>query len=77
MHINPLLNTKGLIVLYNPLKEKMTRTIKIPMYYTGLKETALISEKGGSAVKYTLSRDYMVELSFSIEPEGFTWFIIQ
>lgn len=77
LHVNSLLKTKGLIMLYNPLKEKITRTVKVPMYYTGLKETAFVSEKGGPARKYTLSRDYAVELNFSIEPEGFTWFIIQ
>lgn len=77
MHVNPLLNTKGLVMLYNPMKEKITRTVKIPMYYTGLKETASVSEKGNSPIKYTLSRDYMIELHFAIEPEGFTWFTIQ
>jgi hypothetical protein len=77
MHVNPLLKTKGLIMLYNPLKERVTRTAKIPLYYTSLKQTVSINEKGSTAKTYFLNRDYTVDLHFSIEPEGFTWFIIQ
>ena len=33
-------------MLYNPLKEQITRNIKIPLYYTGLTTSATISEKG-------------------------------
>ena len=36
LHVNPKLKTKGLLMLYNPLKEKITRTVKLPLYYTGL-----------------------------------------
>ncbi|MBS1936107.1 MAG: alpha-galactosidase, partial [Bacteroidetes bacterium] len=77
MHVNPQLQTKALIMLYNPLKEKISRTIKIPLYYTGLTTTALISEKGGVAKKYSLNRNYEIELSFSIAPESYTWFVIR
>jgi hypothetical protein len=77
MHVNPQLQTKALIMLYNPLKEKISRTIKIPLYYSGLKTTASISEKGGVAKNYTLNRNYEIELSFSIAPESYTWFEVK
>ncbi|MBS1915151.1 MAG: alpha-galactosidase [Bacteroidetes bacterium] len=77
MHVNPQLQTKALIMLYNPLKEKISRTIKIPLYYTGLTTTALISEKGGVAKKYSLNRNYEIELAFTIDPESYTWFEIR
>ena len=47
LHVNPQLKNKGLLMLYNPLKEKITRTIKVPLYYTGLATTARIMEKEG------------------------------
>ena len=34
-------------MLYNPLKEKITRTIKLPLYYTGLTSEVKIGEKEG------------------------------
>jgi len=77
MHVNPQLKIKALVMLYNPLKEKITRTIQLPLYYTGLTSTALIREQERIAKKFKLSRDYTVELTFSIEPESYTWFVIE
>jgi hypothetical protein len=77
LHVNPQLKTKGLLMLYNPLKERITRTIKVPLYYTGLKTVASVSEKGKPAKTYPLSRDHTIDVSFTLEPEGFTWCIIE
>ncbi len=77
LHVNPQTKIKGLVMLYNPLKEKITRTIKLPLYYTGLTTTASIREKENAARKYTLNRNYEIDLSFTIEPEGYTWFVIE
>jgi hypothetical protein len=77
LHVNPYLKTKGLIILYNPLKEKITRTIKVPLYYTGLNSVASVSEKGKPVKTYHLNRDHTIDLSFTIETEGFTWFTIE
>ena len=76
LHVNPELKYKGLLMLYNPLKQKITRTIRVPFYYTGLTTIARIEEKGGAAKSYKLNRDYEIQLSFSIEPESYTWFVI-
>ncbi len=77
MHVNPQLDIKALLMLYNPLKEKITRTIKIPMYYTGLTTLGVVREKGVAPKVYPLNRDYEMELTFSIEPESYTWFEIE
>ncbi len=77
MHVNPQLKTKALVMLYNPLKEKIIRTIQLPLYYTGLKNTALIREKEGVAKNFKLSRDYEVELNVTIDAESYTWFVIE
>lgn len=77
LHVNPQTKVKGLVMLYNPLKEKITRTIKLPLYYSGLTTTASVREKENAAKKYTLNRNYEIELRFTIEPEGYTWFVIE
>lgn len=77
MHVNPQLKTKALIVLYNPLKEKIERTIRIPLYYTGLDKIALISENNEAAHKYLLNRDYTVDIKVAIEAEGLSWFTVE
>jgi hypothetical protein len=77
MHVNSQLKTKALLMLFNPLKEKITRTIQLPLYYTGLNNIAKIREKETAAKSYKLNRDYKVDLTFSIEPESYTWFVIE
>jgi hypothetical protein len=77
MHINPLLKSKALIILFNPLKESITRTIKLPLYYTGLTHTAKLREKENTAKNYTLNRSYEIELTFTIPAESYTWFEVE
>lgn len=77
LHVNPQLKTKGLMMLYNPLKEKITRTIKVPLYYTGATTTVMIGEQEGKKVQKKLDRKYEIELSVSIGAESYTWFVIE
>ncbi|MGK2862718.1 MAG: alpha-galactosidase [Chitinophagaceae bacterium] len=77
LHVNPALKTKGLLMLYNPLKEKITRTIKIPLYYTGLVRDVKIGEMENQKKIKTLNREYELELNFNIPPESYTWYVIE
>ncbi len=77
IHVNPQLKSKALIMLFNPLKESITRTIKLPLYYTGLTQTAKLREKENAAKNYTLNRNYEIELTFTIPAEGYTWFNVE
>ena len=76
LHVNPQLKTKGLLMLYNPLKEKITRIIKVPLYYTGATTIVSVSEQGGKKIEKKLDRKYEIELAVTIEPESYTWFVI-
>ena len=45
IHVNPHKKEKGLAMFFNPTHQEITRTIHIPLYYTGLTQTARIREK--------------------------------
>ena len=77
LHVNPLLKTKGLLMLFNPLKEKITRTISIPLYYAGLTKMVKIKQEEGIWKEMSLNRNYEIELSFEIEAGGYTWFTLE
>ncbi|HEX5154100.1 MAG TPA: alpha-galactosidase [Parafilimonas sp.] len=77
MHVNPQLKTKGLLMLYNPLKEKISRTIKVPVYYIGLSGKAMIREQEGPAKSYVVNHDHEVELAFTMDAESHTWFVVE
>jgi hypothetical protein len=64
-------------MLYNPLKEKITRTFRLPLYYTGLTHVSLITDKNGMTKKYMMGRNYDVEFTFTIEADAYAWFVIK
>jgi len=77
MHVNPDLPEKGLVMLYNPTKENITRTIKLPVYYTGQHNTLKIRVKEGVAKSYNVNRNYEIEYKVEIPAEGYTWLVLE
>lgn len=77
MHVDPKGKEKGLAMFFNPTDEVITRTIQLPLYYTGLTDKAMIRELEGKAVSYKLNRDYTVELTVKIPAKGYTWYVIE
>ncbi len=77
VHVNPLLKQKGLLMIYNPLKEKITRTISVPLYYTGLTASAIVKIKDSKPSVLKLNRNYEIELTIEMEPESYNWAIIE
>lgn len=77
MHVNPNGKEKGLAVFYNPLDGPITRTITLPLYYTGLDKKARIREQESRSRVYRLNRNRDVELEVNIPARGYTWFVIE
>lgn len=77
MHVNPNLKQKAFIMIFNPLKAKITRTIKVPLYYTGLKDIALVTYGNGRPFIAELNRKYEIQLTVTIEGKGYIWAIIE
>jgi len=77
MHVNPQLEEKGFVMLYNPLDKPIKRIIKLPLYYTGLKTVAKIREKESAVKEYKLNRDYSAEVSVTIPAHDYTWLVIE
>jgi hypothetical protein len=76
LHVNPRLTEKGLAVVYNPLDQEVRKRITLPLYYTGLSNTALIREQDGKPRRYVLDRAYRVELPVKVPARGMTWLVI-
>jgi len=77
MHVNPALAQKGLMMLFNPTQFPITRTIALPLYYTGLSKTAIIKDATGVSKTYTLNRDYTINFTFTIAADSYSWFLIE
>ena len=77
LHVNPNASPRGLAMVYNPTHRDIQRNLTLPLYYTGIEETARIREWEGEPAEYTLDRRYNVQLRVSLEPRSRTWFVIE
>ena len=77
VHVNPVGSSgKGLAFLWGPLPVRVERNFQLPLYYTGLSESATIRERGGPAKKYELDRDCNVHVRVNISAGGYTWLVV-
>lgn len=77
LHVNSILKTKGLLLLYNPTKERIQRTIQLPLYYTGLQTIATIREKEAVKKIYKLNDKKEVRLTVTLQPESYSWWVVE
>lgn len=76
MHVNTKLNEKGMALFFNPTDKTLTQEFKLPLYYTGHAETVKIQDRNGDIKNFGLNRDYSVDLTVTLPPNGNTWYVI-
>lgn len=77
LHVNPALEEKGMLVVFNPLQREVSKTLPVDLYYTGLEKAAVMSHEDRSFESYTLARDYTVDLKVTVPANGMTWYVIR
>jgi hypothetical protein len=77
LHVNPKGEEKGLMMIYNPLDTPVQQEFTVNIYYTGLTETATISENGGKPVEVKINRNYEITIPTNIAPNSQSWYIIK
>jgi hypothetical protein len=77
LHVDPRLPTRGLAVLYNPLDADVERDIRLPLYYTGLTDAALVRDEDGVPHRVALAHDHSITTRVKIPARGRTWLTIE
>jgi hypothetical protein len=77
LHVNPALREKGLAVFNNPLDVPITRTIRLPLYYTGLTTQALVRVGDGPGRRVAIARDYTAEIKLTTPANGMSWLTVE
>ena len=57
--------------LFNPTDRPLTRTIKLPLHYTGLTQRALIAMDGEATREVELDAQDCAKINVSIPAEGY------
>jgi hypothetical protein len=77
LHVDPKGKIRGFLLLYNPLDTALTRTITVPLHYTGLSAKALVRRSGGVAGVFHPDYQDNIRLKVVLPPEGYAWYTIE
>ncbi len=77
LHVNPSGKEKGLLMLFNPLDTPITRTLKIPVYYTGLFDKMQVEDEQGRVQVYQVNRDYEISMNIVIPAKGYRYLVMK
>lgn len=77
LHVNPYLPIKGLAMVFNPLDRDVTRNLTLPLYYTGLTDTANVRWRDGQPKTYHLDRQYNITVPLRMSPRSVTWLTLE
>ncbi|MBN1939529.1 MAG: alpha-galactosidase [Candidatus Aminicenantes bacterium] len=77
LHVNPGLKEKGFLLVFNPTDADIGETLSVPLYYTGLADSAHVREGEGPSQAYRLDKEAKVLLPVRIPARGFSWYVIK
>jgi hypothetical protein len=77
LHVNPSLDPRALAMVYNPMNTAVTRTLTLPLYYTGLTKSCRIRKEEGPLQPLALDANHQGQVSVEIGPKSATWFVIE
>ena len=77
IHVDPMRDQKGLAMLFNPTNKPITRTITLPLYYTGLTSKATITIEGIKSFIIKLDAKSQGDVKITIPANGFVWLTVK
>ncbi len=77
LHVNPRIRTKGFLAVFNPLPHEVSQKLRVPLYYTGIADQAVIRRQGGDREEVSLDEQRGVWISLTLPANGYAWYTIE
>ena len=77
LHVNPALEEKGFLMVYNPLPQRLSEDADDPALLHRTHRYAGVREQDGERRELQLGSSVSSELPVSVPANGFTWFVIE
>ena len=77
LHVDPHSSQCGMLVVFNPLTTPQKRSLQVSLYYTGLSDKAVITDKEGKKQNVELQRDFSTSIDVEVPAEGMAWYLIE
>lgn len=75
VHVDPGGGIPALAVVWNPADRPSTETLRIPLYYAGLKGACTVAPEDGKRSPRKLDESSVLSLQVTVPPQGFRWFV--
>ena len=62
LHVNPSIDEKGLLMVYNPLNRQVRKNLKVNVYYTGAGRKITITDNKGKTGRFKIDREFNVSI---------------
>jgi hypothetical protein len=73
LHVNPTLDERGMLVVYNPTDQPVDRTINVDLRYAGVRGKARVVGAEGEGAVLDVSPVGSVGVRVTVPAHGFTW----
>ena len=77
LHVNPRLEHKGMLLVFNPLDEPVERDLRINLYYTGLQEQGTVRSWRGATSPISIGSDSTASIGVAVPARGMAWYVLE
>lgn len=77
MHVNPWNKEKAMLTVFNPTDKPISKTVKVPLYYSGLKDKASVRYEEGESKIYSLDHKQTLQLPVTVPAGKWQWFVVE
>lgn len=77
LHVNPSLDERAFLSAYNPTDTAITKTIMVPLYYSGLTDSTTASENGEPSKKIKLDTHRRAKFILTVPPQGYSYVVFR
>jgi len=77
LHVNPALPTKAMAVIYNPIGKPLRQEVVLPLYYSGLKNSARVRINDGPEARHSLDGSHHLSITVEVPPKSCAWVTIR
>lgn len=76
LHVNPMLPTQAMAVIYNPVDEPLEQEISLPLYYANLRGSVKVSHEDGPTKTLKLDDQHRLTMKVKVPGRSCTWFTV-
>jgi hypothetical protein len=74
LHVDPKGDPQALMMLFNPLDKAISRRIRVPLYYSGIRGAVRVGREEGPERVVALKEGDVLELDVEIPAGGWAWY---